>query len=688
MLSKNASLERPGDATAELAAIAELGDGWALDSLLSQVEANPQYADLRYELARRYALAGRLPEALQELDHALAVNGRYADALRLKTRILADRGDLRAAVATCQRLNAFEPTSDTRLAEGALLARLGDHAGAVAAAKQALELSRSNADAHVLLGEQYLRLDELDLARRHFELASRLRPDAEACYLAALVSLKQDDLESAAEGLRRALEVEPRHRNAAVRLAMLKVDEGDYIEAHRLLGALVEYYPSYPDLHYGLARVCVLMGRREEALRLMRTALELNPRYAEARREMAALCAVDEGAEAAEHAAQGIEVDPDDEQAAINLGHIYSKNGDPERAIAVLERAVERFPDSWRILRTLGILNLQKKRYPKARLALRAAAQVHPELESTDRSLRLVFRDETLLDEERGRLEAEYSGETESPAFQHRLGRLHLEFGKEAAAVLAIRRSFDAGYAPVENAVLLSILYANRSDYTTASRWLSSLSPDGLARQVQTLLSGLFEANSGEYERSTRLYQQVMTESPLLFHALGGLGVCFREREEVEDMLDDYLDYARYNDRSAPLLCRLGAAYAAKGMLLESRRQYDHATILDHADAEAFHALGILALFHLDWDESARLLTLAAERRPDWPLPHLALALVEHQRGDRLRAMISLQRYNFLEPEECWRELAERWNAELNEADDAESESSRDGRRDDQRVAG
>jgi tetratricopeptide (TPR) repeat protein len=685
MTVKQAALERLGDPSEELAAIAELGDGWALDALLSQVEAKPDYADLRYELARRYALAGRLPEALEELDHALAVNGGYADALRLKTRILADRGDLRAALTTCQRLNASSPTSESRLAEGVLLARLGDHVGAVAAAHQSLELSRSNAEAHMLLGEQYLRLDELGLAQRHFELASRLRPDADACYLAALTSLKLGDRDSASAGLQRALEVEPRHYNAAVRMAALKVDEGDYLGAHRLLSALIEHYPSYPDLHYGLARVCVLMARNAEAVRLMQTALDLNPRYAEARREMAALCAADKGAEAAEHAARGLEVDPDDEEAAINLGRIYSKNGDPERAIAVLERAVERFPDSWRILRTLGILNLQEKRYPKARLALRAAAQVHPGLESTDRSLRIVFRDETLFEEERSRLEAEYSGETESPAFQHRLGRLYLEFGKEAAAVQAIRRSFDAGHAPIENGVLLSILYANRSDYATAGRWLSSPSPDGLARQVRTLLLGLFEANLGEYERSTRLYQQVMTESPLLFHALGGLGVCFREREEVEDMLDDYLDYARYNDRGAALMCRLGEAYAAKGMLIESRRQYDYAAILDHSDGEAFHALGILALFHLDLDESARLLNLAAERKPDWALPHLALALVEHERGARLRAMISLQRYNFLEAEECWRELAERWNAELNEGDEAESVQA--DRRSEERVA-
>lgn len=659
MQSEKVLTELIQEVSAELKAFTRLSDARALEGLLAEISANPTYADLRYQLARRYFTSGRLKDALDQLDQAIVTNSKFLDAHRLKVRILSERGDLRAALEACKRLIALDIHSpDSHLAEAVLHARIGDHASAIGAARNAADLGRDNWQAYQLLAEEYLCLEEYRLARRHLERVLRLKPSDETCYLLALVCLQEGDAISAEANLKESLFLNDHNRNAAVRLAMLKVAEGDYSEAHRILSAIIVHYPSYPDLQYGLARVCVLMGRHEEAYRLMKAALELNPRYAEVQREIASLCDNDVSQEALHHAQTSIENNPSDEQAVVNLGHIYAKHGDPARAVEVLERAAERFQDSWRILEALAMLHLQRKSYSKARFAFQSAARINPELESTERSLRIVFRDESLLEDDRDRLVAQYPDPRDQPILFHQLGRLYLEFHKDKLAGQYLRQSLEAGYATTRNAVLLATLHGNLSDYTTAIDWLETIPTEGLVRNVCQLLAGLFHANAGDHESSTRLYQLVMTDSPLLFHSLDGLGVCFREREEIDDMLDDYLDYARSNERSAPLHRRIGFTYANKGMLVESRRHFDHATILDSVDGQAYHSLGTLCLLRLDFDEARQKFQTACRRQPDWPIAHLSLSLMHLALGDRKEATSALDRYLLLETVPCWRELA------------------------------
>lgn len=664
--AQDISVDRIDDARVELASIIDAGDRRSIEHWRERVSANPAWPDVRYQLACRYAFAGQFDAAIRELDSALAINSKFVDALRLKARLLSDRGELPAALAVMRRLNSTEEGSaETFLAEAYLLVRLGDRHSAIGAARNALELDRSSVEAQILLGEQYLALGDDRLGRRHLEIAANLKPSDETSYLTGLVCLKQEDPDGAEQHFRAALKINPRHLHSRIRLAMLKIQQQDFTEAHVLLTEAVAHYPRYPDLQYGLARVSLMLGRREEAYRLMMAALELNPGYAEARREIAGLC---EGRsdEAADHAQRSIESDPADELAVINLGNLYGRQGEFDRGIEVLESAAERFPSSWRILQSLGILNLQRRTFPKAKLAFDAATQINPELGSIERSLRIVFKDDSLFEEERRKIDAKYSDPSEEAVRNHHLGRAHVDFHKEKLAARFLRQSLEAGYAPVENTVLLGTLAANQSDYVSAVRLLDPLRTSGFAESVRRLLLGLFHANSGDHEVSGRFYQQVMTDLPLFLHSLQGLAVSFREREEVEDMLDDYLDYARYNERSAPLFRRIGLAFAGKGMLFEARRHFEHATILDQQDAHAFHSLGSLALLRLDFDDATVWFKAAIDRDPEWALPQLSLALAHQEMGDHFSTIMALQRYIFLETTECWRELAVAWNTRLN----------------------
>lgn len=653
---------------AELMSVLDYRDPQSLERLEAKVAEQPGWPDVRFQLARRLTVLGRHEEALHHLDAALAINPQFLEALRLKVRVLTDRGEIKLALRACRRLNSLNrDDSEAFLTEAVLLARLGEHFNAIGAARNALEINRGNVEAHILLGEQYFFLDDPRMARRHLDLAMKLRPTDEICYMNALVCLKQKDVAGAEKAFTLALESNPKHLSTMVRWSMLKIAEGDFPEAYRLLSQAVVYYPSYPDLHYGLARVCLLMGKRDDAYRLMTAAIELNPKYAEARREIVHLCDREDLDEAVDHSLQSVMANPQDEQAVINLGHVYNRKGEQARAIEVLERAVERFPDSWRILQTLGILQLQRRVFPKAQLAFEGATRINPDLVSVERSLRIVFQDESLLETERDAILKSHLGSADRSQVDLKLGRLYLDFHRELLASQHLRQAFEAGYCRETCAGLLATVHAHRSDFVTAIRWLEWGKTTGILENARRLLLGLFHANAGDHEVSTRYYQQVMTDSPLLFHALDGLAVCFREREELEDMLDDYLAYARSHEQGGPLLRRLGWAFANKGMLVESRRHFDHATIVDPTDAAAFHSLGVLALLRFDVNGALDLFRTASACDPNWPLPFLGVALCNVELGRREEAIIAIQAFIFMNPAEHWKESAAAFHAKLTE---------------------
>lgn len=643
----------------ELVAIIESGDADRLDHLASAVRGNPHYPDMRFRLAHAYHVRGEDEAALAELDAALGLNPDFDDAIQLKAAILASQGRLEAALECYEAVLARRPAeADCLYRAAVVLARLGRHAEACDRALFAVEHQPNHELAHALLAEQFLHEQDWARAYGHYQAANRIRPSEDYSYMLALLALREGDHAKAQQWLEQALELRPSHLNSAVRLAVLKVQAGNYERAYGLLRLALQHYPNYPDLHYSLARICLLMGRRDEAHDLMQSALELNPRYAEVRREMGFLLQsrhMDQ--EAADQLRQSLEINPDDEQAYVNLGLMYSDHGEHDRAVLVLEQAIRRFPESWRLHHSLGIVHLQEKAFPKARLSFRNAIRINPELESTQRSLRIVFRDESLLEEERERLLGRYKDQP-SGELDFRLGLLHLDFHKDKQAINHLQRAFTAGHLPVTTGLLLGTVNANVQNFDSAIRTVSELRASGLEEAIRRLLCALLYANTGDHDRSARFYQQVMTEMPLFFHSLGGIGICFREREELDDMLDDYLDYARYHERNARLFCRIGEIHASKALLVEARRHFHHAIVLDSHEAKGYHALGVLSLFRLDYSVAVDFFLRACTERPDWSLPHLSLATL-YQALDRPElAEPAFREFIRAEPPGTWRDMA------------------------------
>lgn len=644
----------------ELSAIIASGDVQRISFLREEIASKPRYPDLRYQLAYLLYLRAEYDDAVRELDVATQLNPRFVDALRLRGTILTSQGKLVDARAIYEQILEYSPAdaeSHYRLA--VVHGRLGRHEESVASARQAIEHNRNHELAHVFLAERYLFEESWDDSIRHYESANLLHPNEEHSYILGLLYLKVENEAKAETHFEQALRLKPHHLNSCVRLAVLKVAQGDYERAQQLLRTALNFYPRYPDLQYSLAKVCLLMGRRDEAYELMKSALEINPRYAEVRREMGYLYSIRHmNNEAVAELRQSLDIDPNDQQSYLNLGFVYSNQGAHERAVEVLEQAVRRFPDSWRMYHSLGIIHLQEKAFPKAKQAFALAIRINPELEAVQRGLRIAFQDESLLEEERERLMHRFPRPEDVPELDFHLGQIHLDFHKEKIAIGYLQRSLSAGYEPVINSLLLGTAYGNLQNFDLGIRTLQAIQTDGMTEILRRVLLGLFHANAGDYPQSSRFYQQVISDTPLFFRALDGIGISLREREEIDDMLDDYLDYARFHERNCDLFCRIGQLYTQKGMLVEAKQHFHHATVLDPTRGQGYFGLGILALFRCNYKMAVDLLLRAVEKEVEWALPHLQLGLIHFHLGKHRLAAVSLRRYINLEKDEQWREVA------------------------------
>jgi len=176
------------------------------------VETFPDSPHAHFELGRLLQDMGRLREAKEHFDRALALAPNdYLTLIRLGA-LLTDQGDLNGARATFERALGIDSTDaevqnnlgivldelgdlptarihleralkidpDYALAHGNLgivLGRIGDLNGAVTHLERSLQIDPLQPSMHNSLGEVLLKMSRTDDARMHFELALQLAPN-------------------------------------------------------------------------------------------------------------------------------------------------------------------------------------------------------------------------------------------------------------------------------------------------------------------------------------------------------------------------------------------------------------------------------------------------------------------------------------------------------------------------------
>jgi tetratricopeptide (TPR) repeat protein len=184
------------------------------------------------------------------LANALQLQGRFKDVVRLL-------GDQRAT---------YSQSADflVTLAESEFDSVLYDTAQKDL--EHAISLSQDSYQAHFLLGNVFLKLNEVDKAVAEYHLAIQLAPKQPRTYYQLAIALQLKHDEAAEEDmLQQALAVDSSYAPAHVELGRILMTQNRVSDAVTQLNMAIQYNPSSEQAYFLLAKAYAQMGQKDKS---------------------------------------------------------------------------------------------------------------------------------------------------------------------------------------------------------------------------------------------------------------------------------------------------------------------------------------------------------------------------------------------------------------------------------------
>jgi tetratricopeptide (TPR) repeat protein len=279
---------------------------------------------------------------------------------------------------------------------------------------RAVAVASQSAEDHVALGKAFSRINDLESAHHHFEMAAAFEGEGHVearLHLANILSGRGDS-GGAATQYEKVLAINPDHGEAHQNLGLALQRLGQFeaalshhkaalanspksavihlslADASRHLGrhddAIVHYVqalalnPGLTDAHVNLGGCFYLTGRREQAIRSYERALKVNDGLPDAHYNLGNLRAeFDDLDVAVAHYERSIGLLPTAE-AHNNLANVLRKRGRHQEAIEHYKNAIRLKPAYFSALRSLGDVLQSEKQIDEAIVCFRAALKVEP----------------------------------------------------------------------------------------------------------------------------------------------------------------------------------------------------------------------------------------------------------------------------------------------------------------------
>ncbi len=268
----------------------------AVDPLRQAVTLQPNLpmaATLRILMGRASRRLGRLDAAEEHFRLAMAIDPLDATPLLDLAALHAAQQRHREAddlLRRARELRPDDPATLQNIAES--LRKQGRHEESLAAYRDVLDIDPEFALAHAGMGDALFRLERYAEALEALATAAALQSDLPmAASLHLLMGRAAQELghPDAAGHFARAVEIDPRDREAIDRLAMARFQDKRYEEAHALYRTLAEITPDSAQTHANLGATLYYLGRSQDALRSFERAPALDPDLETARAGVRAL---------------------------------------------------------------------------------------------------------------------------------------------------------------------------------------------------------------------------------------------------------------------------------------------------------------------------------------------------------------------------------------------------------------
>jgi len=371
------------------------------------LQGRPEAIPVSLKLAEAYAQNKQLGLARETLQQALKIEENSPQVLSALARLANLQKDYPEVESLLQRIVATQPNNPAAMADLAdfYLAQ-GKQDKALQLYQKIVEQVPGNAQSYLKLASFYVREKKLDKA-----------------------------METVASGLSRlpdsALLLE-----YYVRLAL---DRQRPDEALALIGERLKRHPD-DILAYGLTGAVAMAGKDYPAAeRAYRKAMALDMNRPESAASLAnVLVLAGQGEKGVVETEQQLTTPPRTLGAYLLLGSLYEGLKQPQKAIAVYERAVQDHPENWIVNNNLAYLLSEQGASPadlaKALELAKKAQRLDPENFAVLDTIGWIYYKMEKYDQAQAALSLVLGGGQGNPVFQYHMGMVQLKMGKKEEA--------------------------------------------------------------------------------------------------------------------------------------------------------------------------------------------------------------------------------------------------------------
>lgn len=254
-----------------------------------------------------------------------------------KANRLQEAEALYASVCLADRMDA-----DAWVMRSIINRRLGRFDESEAAARRALEVNPRLAEAHHALGAAVQCQGRLNEAISSYRRAIQLRPDyTEVHYFLGNALREAGSLSEAVNSYRQAIQVKPDFVEALSNMGAVLTALGETEEAVAVLNRAITLRPNSPQILCNLGNILHRAGRLPDALDRYLRALELAPDLVDAISHAATLLEkVNRLEEASALVERALPLHPDNPDLLMVAAKLARRANDADGAIALLERAI------------------------------------------------------------------------------------------------------------------------------------------------------------------------------------------------------------------------------------------------------------------------------------------------------------------------------------------------------------
>lgn len=361
--------------------------------------------------------------------------------------------------------------------------------------------------------------------------------------------------------------------------------------------------PSAPEsdatYHFMMGHQAELAQDLDAALKEYHTALKVDPKSREVKSRLAALYfALGDLAQAVQYADEVGEGTGQDPHMLTHMAGILASAGKPERALELLDKAIEHDPGRGESYFPKGLILLNQKRIAEAEEAVKKGLQLT----------------------------------SDSPIGYYYLGRISIEAGNSEQAVanfdraIAVNPSFEPAY------LAQASVYESRQEKDKAiavlQKYLRQVNPRN--REIRQHLVQLY-ITTKDYAGGLAELEKLLEENPGDLDAQLRMALIYGEKKEFAKAISRLTEILKAKPAELKVRDYLGYLYEETKDYPKAIETYRYNIHLDPKFADSHVHLGILLYRLKQFPEAVIHLDEAVRLTPKQPEPHIVLGLAHFQ---------------------------------------------------------